>query len=505
LIDFPKCDEEVTRLADELWGKNAGSDGSGEHRVGRGRVIWGTTPEEALAGMNLPPDFFCEPSIKGKLRYTHRRADDGTELYFVANKVDGVVQGACSFRAPAWRPELWWPQDGRIERLALYERLQGVTRVPLRLEPHESVFVVFRPGQSAFDPVVSVTRDGHNVLSDTPTPAKIVVRKASYGVLGDVARTRDATAKVQAIVDGGERRFAAWRLGQGDDPAPQSMKTLAVDYTVDGQSRKIAVLDGQTICFGDVVDPLPTARVQSTADGNLRLEVWQSGQYELKTASGQTLRCKMDAIPAARPIDGPWDVRFPPKAAGTVPIFASAKMGLSPSSTPASVTLEKLISWSDHADAGVKYFSGTATYRKMFRLPPEALAAGRAVYLDLGKVAVIARVSVNGRDLGILWNAPFRVEATKALRAGDNLLEVQVTNLCVNRMIGDEQLPEDSDRNPDGLLRSWPQWLSEGKPSPAGRHTFATYRIWKKDSPLQESGLLGPVKLYTTQRVAPAR
>ena len=133
------------------------------------------------------------------------------------------------------------------------------------------------------------------------------------------------------------------------------------------------------------------------------------------------------------------------------------------------------------------------------------MAAGRAVYLDLGKVAVIAQVNVNGKDLGILWNAPFRVEATEALRAGDNRLEVQVTNLWVNRMIGDEQLPEDSDRNPDSLLKSWPKWLLEGKPSPAGRHTFATYRVWKKDSPLQESGLLGPVKLYTTQQATPSR
>ena len=99
LADFPQCDRELTRLADELWGKNAGSGGSGEHRVGKGRVIWGATPEKILAGMNVPADFDCESSIKGKLRYTHRRTDDGVELYFVANKVDGVVQGLCNFRA----------------------------------------------------------------------------------------------------------------------------------------------------------------------------------------------------------------------------------------------------------------------------------------------------------------------------------------------------------------------------------------------------------------------
>ena len=350
------------------------------------------------------------------------------------------------------------------------------------------MFVVFRPGHETLDPVVSVTREGKNVFADTPLQAKIVVQKASYGVPGDAGRTRNVTAKVQAIVDGGERRFAAWRLGEGDDPALQVLKTLSVAYTVDGRPGKVAVADGETICLGDVIDPQPTVALRTTADGSLLLEAWQNGPYELKTAAGQRLRCKVDGIPAARPIEGPWEVRFPAKAGA-----------------PERVTLDTLISWSHHADSGVKYFSGTATYRKTFHLRPAALAAGRAVYLDLGHVAVIAQVSVNGKDLGVLWNAPFRVEATEALRAGDNLLEVRVTNLWVNRLIGDEQLPEDSDRNPDGSLKSWPKWLLEGKESPAGRHTFASYRVWKKDSPLLESGLLGPVKLYTTQQVVPKR
>jgi hypothetical protein len=194
----------------------------------------------------------------------------------------------------------------------------------------------------------------------------------------------------------------------------------------------------------------------------------------------------VDSLPGPQTIEGAWTVSFP-----------------TPTGKPRNVDFERPISWSRHADPEVKYFSGTAVYRKTFSVAPEMLADGRAVYLDLGRVAVMARVKLNGKDLGLLWTSPFRVDVTPALRAGENRLEVSVTNLPVNRLIGDEQLPEDCERTPDGQLKSWPAWLSEGKPSPTGRRTFATYRVWRRDSPLQESGLLGPVRLHVTQRVAP--
>jgi hypothetical protein len=481
LVDFPKCDEEVKRLADDIWGENAGFDGGGEHQLGKGRVVWGSTPEKILAAMNVPADFTCDASLKGKLRYTHRRIDDGTEIYFVANKVDGVVQGTCTYRALG-QPELWHPDSGQKERLAIYEPDHDVTRIPLRFEPHESVFVVFRPTKdNNFDTVVSLTRDGRDVFADAPPPAKIAVAKATYGVPGDAGRTRDVTAKVQAIVDGGEHRFAAWRVGEGDDPAMQTLKTLAVEYTVDGEPRETAVLDGETIAMGDVTDPLPIAAVHRTGNGAMELETWQNGEFKLTTASGRTMSFAARCIPTPTQVPGPWMLSFP------------ANSGVSN-----TVALDKLISWGNHEILAVKYFSGTATYRTVFAVPQE-LAAGGAMYLDLGDVAVIAEVSVNGRNLGTLWTAPFRVNITEALKPGENVLEVRVTNLWVNRMIGDEQLPEDSDRNPDGSLRAWPDWLLAGKTSPARRQTIATFRVWRKDSPLQKSGLLGPVKLLTTQ------
>lgn len=127
------------------------------------------------------------------------------------------------------------------------------------------------------------------------------------------------------------------------------------------------------------------------------------------------------------------------------------------------------------------------------------------MWLDLGDVQVIAQVTLNGRNLGTLWKPPYRVDATRALRPGKNDVVVRVTNLWPNRMIGDEQLPEDSERNPDGTLKSWPAWLLEGKPSPTGRLTFTTWRLWKRDDALPPSGLIGPVTITTAQTVSVSR
>jgi len=483
LAGFPACDQELIKLADELWGKGAGTAGAGERRVGEGRIIWGTTPEQVLAGMNLPPDFACDPAVKGKLNYTHRQLEDGTELYFVANKLAAAVEGTCSFRSMG-RPEFWWPQTGRITRIAAYEKKGGVTKVPISLEPNESVFVVFRTGPGISDPIVSIAKDGQSIFSRRTNEPKIVVEKAAYGVPGDSSRLRDVRTKLQTVLDEGVRRIQVNTLAEGDDPAFSVTKTIEVEYTIGGKVFKVIAQDPQSISFGDTQTLKRTADVQLTDDGQCMLEAWENGRYDLRTAAGKRFGCTASNIPAIREIIGPWEVTFPPRLGA-----------------PDHVTFDKLISWSLHGDPGVRYFSGTATYSTTFDVPAEIISKSRALYLDLGNVAVIAQVKVNGRDLGILWKEPFRVEIGEAVRAGNNTLDVKVTNLWVNRLIGDEQLPEDSDRFPNGLLKAWPQWVLEGKPSPAGRLTFVTCRIWSKDSPLQQSGLLGPVKLIAAERM----
>ncbi len=211
--------------------------------------------------------------------------------------------------------------------------------------------------------------------------------------------------------------------------------------------------------------------------GDLR----ESGSYVLTTADGKTRHVNVPWL-RSDTVAGAWRLRFP-----------------SGWGAPAEVKLDELISWHLHPDDGVKFFSGTATYAKTLDIP--AWPANQRLYLDLGKVQVTARVRLNGKDLGVLWKSPYRVDVTSAAKPGLNELEIDVANLWVNRLIGDERLPEDSKRNPNGTIKEWPAWLLEGKPSPTGRLTFSSWRLWNKDDPLQESGLIGPVTLHAVQNM----
>lgn len=157
-------------------------------------------------------------------------------------------------------------------------------------------------------------------------------------------------------------------------------------------------------------------------------------------------------------IDGPWTVHFDPKWGG-----------------PESIVFEQLSDWSEHAIEGIKYYSGKATYEKTFELPESIKNTGDRLYLDLGRVENVAQARLNGKDLGVVWTAPWRVDMTEAAQAGDNRLEIDVINLWPNRLIGDAALPE------------------------AERRTVTNVKKFKADSPLMPSGLLGPVTLQAAR------
>ena len=182
-------------------------------------------------------------------------------------------------------------------------------------------------------------------------------------------------------------------------------------------------------------------------------------------------------------IDGGWSLSFDPEWG-----------------TKETLKLDQLASWADHSDPLVRYYSGTATYRKTFELADPALIGKRPpLRLDLGQVEVVARVKVNGQDCGIAWKPPYQVDVTHALRPGSNTLEIEVANTWVNRLVGDEQLPLDSKWKDRETLLEWPEWFKHGQHAPGGRFTFTTCRHYTKDSPLQPAGLLGPVRILSAR------
>jgi hypothetical protein len=142
-----------------------------------------------------------------------------------------------------------------------------------------------------------------------------------------------------------------------------------------------------------------------------------------RTASGNASASSPEADPREPiPVAGPWTVRFPDGWGA-----------------PPSLTLDRLISWTEHPDPGVRFFSGIAECRTEVSVPAAWLPAGRRTHLDLGELWAVAEVELNGRNLGVAWKRPFRLEATAALRPGANTLLVRVANNWVNRLLGDSQ------------------------------------------------------------------
>lgn len=588
LSGFPDCDQELARLADDLWGPDQGTTGSGEHRLGRGRVVWGRTPDEILRGQQVAPDFTGDGALAEKLNYTHRHLDDDTDLYFVVNKAETPVQGSAHFRVAGRSPEFWWPQTGTTSP-GLFAREQagtGTTDVPLSLHAHESVFVVFRKtaptsttaSASTNTQLVSLTQNGtplwpaaDSATANSPRPADNFTLAAWVKPRGEIplpvstdggwkyARTGltapGAGYQTYCTEGEGRRGFVVGANGvvvyqYGDSGEVQPL--LAYDHSMMPGNRPAAgfgngisdddvpavlvgviyaggipklYLDGKLVATGPAnrfPDRIPVRwadtrphivdlaalesfeeKLHAAAAGSpnspdapgapvdfTRGEIFRSGRYVPGILTAAASREIAVTLPAEQPLTGPWTVQFDPHRGG-----------------PTEVTFDSLADWSQRPELPLKYYSGTATYRTRFTLPADARnLAGRTVYLDLGDVAVAAAVRLNGQPVGSAWSAPYRVELTSALRSdGPNVLEIDVANLWVNRLIGDQHLPDDGEYGPSGALKAWPDWVLAGRSSPTGRYAFATRRLWKKDDPLVKSGLLGPVRLIFGQKLSPGR
>jgi hypothetical protein len=193
--------------------------------------------------------------------------------------------------------------------------------------------------------------------------------------------------------------------------------------------------------------------------GRMMLRAGQGGHYVAVDAAGRQHVATV-AEPVVLPLEKLWTLAFTPGWGA-----------------PAEIRMDKLSSWTESSDEGVRHYSGTAAYTTEFEIPPQMPGNARVV-LDLGEVRETARVTVNGKEMGVAWKRPFVVDVTSAAVSGKNALKIQVTNLWPNRIIGDQSLPE------------------------AQRFTHTNITKFKANSPLMASGLLGPVRVRITSAVA---
>lgn len=298
--------------------------------------------------------------------------------------------------------------------------------------------------------------DGNSVKERTFGQGRVVWGITAREILGRAGVQPDFRH------DGGSETFLDW--------IHRSDATREIYFVVnrrnhaESRTGTFRVTGRQPEIFDPVTGTVREARsfAQSAGCTSLPLEFAPFGSvfviFEEKIAETRAgaARTNSDALTVATRITGPWKVAFDPKWGG-----------------PAAVEFSELVDWTERPEEGIKYYSGTATYSKTFHSDRHR---GQRVFLDLGDVKALAQVRLNGKNLGIVWTPPYRVEITSAVRAGNNDLEIDVINLWPNRMIGD------------------------GRLAPEKRYTVTNIPTYYEPKPqtLLPSGLLGPVTVYVT-------
>jgi len=521
---------------------------------------------DAIASLGIAPDFTTETPDAS---WIHRRSADA-DWYFVALDNAAPTKFEASFRQTGRVPEIWDAETGCIRDASAWREENGRTIVSLDYPISGSSFVVFRrkatatPHVTGVKATVSVRPDP--ALEEKPHT--LVIKKAEYGVFdsgrpdcadvtklikpgvtiyvnnttmggdpifGQVKRFEarytlngkaksdivaeganyclpkdaqligawyglidpewrapegptvvDVTEKIASLVKNGEIDVVVENELAGRDPLFRTVKKMVVTYVYDDKEYTMTFKEHERFKLpGNKLAPPPPPDWEWKCG---KILAWQPMSADVAMSDGTTKRVAA-LPPSGVAVPGPWRVAFP---AGW--------------DAPASTTFDTLVQWNEHDNPGIKYFSGTATYRKSVKCKMESvkLEQGDRIMLDLGAVKNFAEVTVNGKKFPVLWKPPFRLDITDAVKGTDAIdLEIKVTNLWPNRLIGDDRLYADDCEWVGNMrrgvkeigVREIPKWVKEGKPSPTGRHTFTTWKHWSKEDNLLPSGLIGPVCL----------
>jgi hypothetical protein len=515
LEDYPRCDEEISRLSKEIWGSAIAPRKLTTRKYGKGKIIWGgyfslgdrkgLSPLIEMAKWIWYPEGNPLQSVPQNITRLFRKSFEveskpveSARLTITAdNDFKCFINGKLVGQGDKWEEIYDFDVKGFLKqgKNEILVSAHNGGDIPNPAGLICALFIQYKDGDVEY--IVS-DRSWESAIVDVWVPA---MELGPYGIgpwgnIGYLPLYYDIEEICQLLNNMGIPPDFSYEPRK----APGSIRYIhrslpdAEIYFVANQESQEARIN----CFFRVKGRLPEIwlpesgkimrpeKFKETKEGtivSLYLKPLESVfvVFPKTRSSSRWMALEVKRKPAREreiKIEGEWEVSFP-KGWGA----------------PEKVVFPNLISWHQHSDEGIKYFSGTAVYKKVFSLPKNLYRRDKRFILSLGDVEVMAEVMLNGKYLGTLWRAPYEVDVTEAIRPGKNELLLRVTNLWVNRMIGDEFLPEDSERYPNGTLIRWPDWLLEGKKSPTGRFTFTTWRLWTKKDPLQPSGLLGPVKL----------
>ncbi len=365
--------------------------------------------------------------------------------------------------------------------------------------------------------IASLVKSGATVMGHAPSKSPSLV---NYPQCDEQVRTLANELWKKKLIHQSRATLESFKSPSGQlitelyssyDSTAALLKKMGVnpDFTASGSIRYThRSLPDREIYFISNRTSDPVEDVCSFRDGTINAELWDAVTGEIrplnnliKNGKDLSIKIKLDAsqslfvvfyksqVPKSKEfnarenfpdkqclmnLEGAWTVAFDTTWGG-----------------PAKVVFDSLADWTSRKEEGIRHYSGIASYSKTFDLPESSLAPKKSkLYLNLGNVKNMARVKLNGKDLGVVWTFPWQVDISGAVKKKGNKLVIEVANLWANRLIGDESLPDDGIKG-----GKWPDWILNGTPRPTKRYTFTTHHFYKKDDLLLESGLMGPVKI----------
>ena len=489
-------DKAVKLLAAELW-----------NMAGKENVYHSKDLRQVLKKCCISPDFsFIAENKDAQIHFIHR-AVNGDDVYFVANHRRRMEKITATFRVTGKVPVLWDAETGNTGIPVAYKQENGVIKVTLTLQESGSVFIVFREEKIGR----TITDDFKEVVPESVLSQPIF----NTFTVSLWAKPETFAASGRGFLlfpDKGEERYGRGHAVVGIAMGQNGIRIYERTKTNNVVLESKTPIEGWTYVTLVYSDGIPTLYLNGKKEVTGKKSMFVcSPAYDVPMAEEQYIASFEGDQTKVRYIAEAWspqEVQEEYIKGLPVPVLPEdSKMLLTlntdwkvcfpvGSKAPAEIRMDVLASLHKHENFNIRHFSGKATYKKTFILTKKDLKSYSKIMLDLGRVENIAEISVNGENPVLVWKAPYRIDITSVVKAGENSITIDVTNLYPNRIIGDEYLSERYEYDEYGRIVKLPFWyVNQQADSNRERVLFIPWKYYKKTDPLLEAGLLGPVRI----------